>query len=503
MKQAEREQTIKRTESLLGAERARASGSMKAGFDTILVVSDLHLGPGIDALSTRWDRTENFFCDRSFGRALTWVRSQRVSGGVRRSGRRLLVLNGDIFDFIRISAVPSPGEVTDWAALLTAIGRPTTPNDLLQPGTTRSERRFGLRTDDYKSVWKLSRILAGHPGFRAALSEWLRAGETIMFVKGNHDVELTWPLVHAALRHLLGGTEQNVLFVQDYVQMENLYLEHGHQHENMTAVKGPPYLPKEPDQLNLPPGSFVNRYLINPLERAEPFIDNMKPQKEMVANFIKRRPFRALGMLWHSGRFLVRSVKSGRVWDSAMIIVYLLGLLLPLITLALVLAAWKFDAISDFFNDTLASLKIPTAAAGFFAPYIFSALREVYVFIRDKINAKRHPIGDDHYGRRLAETLPSRLELLSGCTRYLAVVGHTHRLDRQILPIAKNGQPITVVYLNTGTWTPLWPKDRPDLLGRTLHPLLLLDWDGTCFTPTQLEWSDAEGEGVECVILMH
>jgi hypothetical protein len=223
----------------------------------------------------------------------------------------------------------------------------------------------------------------------------------------------------------------------------------------------------------------------------------------MVAALIKRHPVRAIGMLLHSARFLIRSVKSGRVWDSAMIMVYLLGLALPIVTLAVVLLALLYDDINEFFSGTLASLKIPTAVAGFLAPYIFSALREGYVSIRDRINEKRHPVGDDHYGRRLAETLPSKLQVLSGCTTYLAVVGHTHRLDRQVLPITKNGQPITVVYLNTGTWTPLWPKDRPDLLGRTLHPLLLLDWDGSCFTPVQLEWSDAEGEGVECVILMH
>ena len=487
----------------LEEERLRTAAVLKGGFDTILVVSDLHLGPGIDEVSTRWDRTENFFCDGSFGRALTWVHSRRTAGVVTRSGRRLLVLNGDIFDFVRITPVPTPNELPAWAALLTAIGRPTTLNSLLQDTLARSERRFGLQTNDYKSVWKLSRILAGHPQFGVALSNWLRAGEAIMFVKGNHDVELYWPLVHAALRHLLGGNQDNVLFVQDYVQIENLYVEHGHQHESMTAVKGPPYLPKEPDQLNLPPGSFVNRYLINPLERAEPFIDNMKPQNDMIAAFIKRHPVRSIGMLLHAGRFLVRSVKSRRVWDSATILVYLLGLAIPVVTLLAVILAWQYAEINDFLNDKLKSLKIPMAAAGFLAPYLLSALREGFVSIRDRINEKRHPVGDDHYGRRLAEALPGRLELLSGCTRYLAVVGHTHLLDRQVLPISKNGQQLTVIYLNTGTWTPLWPKNRPDLLGRTLHPLLLLDWDGSCFTPTQLEWSDAEGKGVESVILMH
>jgi hypothetical protein len=119
------------------------------------------------------------------------------------------------------------------------------------------------------------------------------------------------------------------------------------------------------------------------------------------------------------------------------------------------------------------------------------------------MTARRHPIGEDHYGRELAKTLPSRLDLSGGKGEYLAVVGHTHRLDRQILRLTKDQRQFTVTYLNTGTWAPLWPRDRPDLIGRTLHPMLLLDREGEVFKPTQVEWSDAQGEGVECVILMN
>lgn len=492
-----------KTLSLLKEERDRSASVLATAFPSILVVSDLHLGPGMDETTARWARTENFFSDHAFRRALRWYREERSVNGRKVAGPRLLVLNGDIFDFLRITPVPSAQECVAWADLLTAIGRPTTVPELLTPGPTRSERRFGLRTDDYKSVWKLSRILAGHEPFRAALEEWVRAGDVILFVKGNHDVELYWPLVHKALRRLIGGDDNNILFAQDHVQVGNVHFEHGHQHEGLTAVTGLPYLEKQPDQLNLPPGSFVNRYLINPLERSEPFLDNVKPQTEMVAQFIKRHPIRAIGMLWHSGRFLVRSVKAGRVWDSAAILVYLIGVALPVITALVVVLAWQYDAINDFFSATLKSLKLPTAALGFLAPYLVGALREAYVWVRDRITARRHPVGEDHFTRTLAKTLPGSLDTTSGMTEYLAVVGHTHRLDRQVLPLEKGNLKLTVTYVNTGTWVPLWPKDRPDLLGRTLHPMLLLDREASGYRPTQLEWSDAHGEAVEVVILMH
>jgi UDP-2,3-diacylglucosamine pyrophosphatase LpxH len=490
-------ETVEQTAALLEQERQRMARMLKTPFQSILVVSDLHIGPGVDPVSTRWARTENFFCDQSFRRALTWFRGAHAPGGANVAGQRLLVLNGDIFDFLRITPVPTDQECETWAELLNALGRPTTAQALARPGPARSERRFGLRTSDYKSAWKLLRILAGHQHFRQALSEWVRAGDIILFVKGNHDVELYWPLVHTAIRKLIGGDETKVLFVQDFVQIDNVYIEHGHQYEGMTAVKGLPYLKKEPDELNLPPGSFVNRYLINPLERSEPFLDNMKPQTEMIAAFIKRHPVRAIGMLLQSGRFLVRSVKARRAWDSSGILVYLLGLALPFVTLSVIVAA----RLSGHLND-LAGWKIPTAVVGFLAPYFIGVLHEAYMWIRDWINAKRHPIGDDDYGRKLAEVLPDRLDLSRGSPEYLAVLGHTHRLDRQVLPLAKGQTRFTVTYLNTGTWAPLWPKDRPDLLGRTLHPMLLLDRVANGFTPTQLEWSDAEGKGVECIILM-
>jgi hypothetical protein len=163
------------------------------------------------------------------------------------------------------------------------------------------------------------------------------------------------------------------------------------------------------------------------------------------------------------------------VWDSAAILVYLIGVALPVITALVVVLAWQYDAINDFFSATLKSLKLPTAALGFLAPYLVGALREAYVWVRDRITARRHPVGEDHFTRKLAKVLPGSLDTTSGMTEYLAVVGHTHRLDRQVLPLKQGDLKLTVTYVNTGTWVPLWPKDRPDLLGRTLHPMLLLD----------------------------
>src|SRR3954468_20970346 len=126
------------TAALLEQERQRLSLMVKIPFRSILIVSDLHLGPGVDAVSTRWARTENFFCDEAFGRALAWFRN-RATGGTAGAGQRLLILNGDIFDSLRITPAPVAQQYQTWADLLTAIGRPTTAQELMTPGLARSE----------------------------------------------------------------------------------------------------------------------------------------------------------------------------------------------------------------------------------------------------------------------------------------------------------------------------------------------------------------------------
>jgi hypothetical protein len=54
-----------------------------------------------------------------------------------------------------------------------------------------------------RSTWKLNRILDDHPGLVAALRDHVMAGNSVIFVVGNHDMELLWPGVQAALRKRL------------------------------------------------------------------------------------------------------------------------------------------------------------------------------------------------------------------------------------------------------------------------------------------------------------
>jgi hypothetical protein len=224
----------------------------------ILIGSDLHLGPGWDAITETCVAAQNFLADRAFAAWLAYHRD--------RAPETLLVLNGDIFDMLRITAIPQDGDFDAWAERLQAIAHPKLRSEL-RDSVSRTERRYGLRTDDYKTVWRLLVLERGHPIFIDALVERVAAGGRVLLLTGNHDVEMYWPMVHDHVRSQLAGRRTppaevvaRITFEQSWIVIDNLYIEHGHQYEAMTRVDGAPTLAPEHREINLPLGSFVNRW---------------------------------------------------------------------------------------------------------------------------------------------------------------------------------------------------------------------------------------------------
>ncbi len=285
----------------------------------IFTVSDFHLGPGREARTQRFDSTENFLSDQAFSRFLNY--SQPSAG-------KLLVINGDTFDFVRIGDYPkTKKEFEEWSAFLRNLGIAKTP-DQLQNSVSHRERTFGLQTDDYKSVWKLRLIAKGHREFFQALAGWVNGGGSLLLSKGNHDLELYWPLVREALKDLLTteGARKDALdrvfYCDDSVRLANVYFEHGHKYDPQQRIKDGPVLPKQPSQLKLPLGIFVNRYLINRLEKLEPFIGSIRPQERVFWMLLHKHPISALGVLFHSAPFLLRAAKIVWLDNSFSFIIY-------------------------------------------------------------------------------------------------------------------------------------------------------------------------------------
>ena len=114
--------------------------------------------------------------------------------------------------------------------------------------------------DDAGCAAQAERILSDHPGWFRAVARLLLAGHRVLFLSGNHDVELYWPGARAAIReHLVvlcrneavaaprvtpeeiaTSIDERVRFRAWFHVTEDLiYLEHGSQYDIFNGVPWP------------------------------------------------------------------------------------------------------------------------------------------------------------------------------------------------------------------------------------------------------------------------
>jgi UDP-2,3-diacylglucosamine pyrophosphatase LpxH len=453
----------------------------------VLVASDFHLGPGWDPVTHTCVATENFLADDAFA---AWIEHYAPQ-----APQTLLILNGDIFDVLRVTAVPeTQGDLERWSQRLKELDRDRFA-EFVPPKITKAERTYGLQTDDFKTVWKLMRTADGHATFLDALAGWVKAGGRLLFITGNHDVEMYWPLVHKAIRRELAergadSEDERVMFENSHVVIDNLYVEHGHQYDEMTKVVGDPALPGG-EQINLPLGSFVNRYFINKVEALDPFIDNVKPVQQSLARLARQRPLKILGTYFGGWRFVRRAIAKRRFNKSVATVMLLLAapFLAPLL---LLLIPGVRDALLGWLDVSDAVRAIVLVVIGVLLsgvlPYLLGAFGEL---------RRRKPPTDHQHAA--ARGVVEHGEL-AACTRKRAYVcmGHTH--VSAVKRIDAGGDRL---YVNTGTWIALWPSDRPDLLGRTVHTYACFDAtpdDG--YRVKALEWDVHASEPRPATILV-
>jgi UDP-2,3-diacylglucosamine pyrophosphatase LpxH len=174
----------------------------------------------------------------------------------------VLLLNGDVFDFDVVSAVPD---------------HPPWP-------VSRSERKRGLEATAAKSVWKLQRVLADHPGFLDTLARFVGQGHRVVYILGNHDRELHFPEVQETLCDALAraAAAQGTVFSRERLRFEpwfyyvpaEIYAEHGHQYDYYTSFRYPLWpVVKSRGQtvLALPMGNLSNRYLVTRMGYFNPY----------------------------------------------------------------------------------------------------------------------------------------------------------------------------------------------------------------------------------------
>lgn len=339
----------------------------------VLVVSDLHLGEGQLHESAYWDRLENFTTDEEFVEFLEYKQSGEaaneasvrerawpvlLNGGVKEE-HKLLVLNGDFIDFLRVTRTPSTAnlqkEFKDWFDALAEL-----PQDVLHEtkamanfeaykkkwekfaSTKRRwqkflpfldfknwglmrEKRYGFNADDFKSIYRLDTVAKGHPKIFTALRKWIEQGSALAIVTGNHDPEFDQTLVQAWVRKKLGAdsgkSKERLHFVPRGVELwERIRLEHGQRYEWHTATERLD-AQSAAQEITLPAGSFFNRYFVNKVETVAPYLDNVRPVTRVIAYLVRNRTLETLNMLGQLSRAVLLLLFTGS-WNARLFLGY-------------------------------------------------------------------------------------------------------------------------------------------------------------------------------------
>ncbi len=212
-----------------------------------LVVSDLHLCDFEDH-ADGWmaHKATRFAFDDAFDSLV-----KRFCARLAAEDQATLVLNGDILDFDLLTRVPA---TPPWPV-------------------SSSERQRGLAATPEKSAWKAGEMLAAHPRFVSTLASFLAVGHQVVFVMGNHDMELIFPEVQAVIRSAISAAAPEGAEVLTGLRFEpwfyyvpgEIYAEHGQQYSYYTSFKDlhcPTISSNEGPLLALPMGNLSNRFLM-------------------------------------------------------------------------------------------------------------------------------------------------------------------------------------------------------------------------------------------------
>ena len=215
------------------------------------MISDIHLGE--DILTGGPTHLAGYI--RSLNLHLTQFiahhRRQAMAGGATGAGsggpagsdgpgklprRWHLVINGDMFDFVKVSVAPERARVGEVA------------EDILRARAQAGHDVLENTADNV--VFKLQRILEIHRPMFREMAKFLADGHRVTIIEGNHDAEFYFPQVRQSLREELvrlarpdntqaaGRIAERLQFRSWFVAEAGYYhIEHGHQHDEFCSFE--------------------------------------------------------------------------------------------------------------------------------------------------------------------------------------------------------------------------------------------------------------------------
>lgn len=221
----------------------------------LLVFSDVHLGCDLvqharPHAPMRGERSERR--DEDLVAMLRWYRERPIAGRPWR-----LVIAGDFIDFVGMS-----------------VTAPDVPHDA-PVALTDDDRLYGLGNCEQQTVWKLGHVVAAHEGVFQALADFVAAGNELVVIRGNHDIDLHWPRVQKAFRQAIvsraGASARKVarrirFSPWFHYEKDHVYIEHGHQYDPYCshACQLRPLNPVDPTRSSRSLADVLKRYVVNP-----------------------------------------------------------------------------------------------------------------------------------------------------------------------------------------------------------------------------------------------
>ncbi len=263
-----------------------------------VVISDIHLcdAEPTDPARPLWKRFKapELFIDESLARLIDELCADAT-------GPMELVFGGDTFDFQTVMAMPP---------------EPEFPISWL-------ERRRGLDSSEEKSAFKMEVILDTHPVFVESVTKFLSAGHRVVFVMGNHDIELHWPAVQRILRERLGGIydDDRLRFCEwFYISNGDTLIEHGNQYDAYCLCSDPvwPLIKKRGElYVRTPFGNLAGKLMLNGMGLFNPnvessFIMSTAEYVRFFFTYIARvQPLLPFTWFWTAMTTLVVSLREG------------------------------------------------------------------------------------------------------------------------------------------------------------------------------------------------
>jgi hypothetical protein len=277
---------------------------------------------------------------------------------------------------------------------------------------------------------------------------------------------------------LLNTVLPQIQFADDKLLIEKkVYIEHGHRYENFTFVNGPAVL-ENGTELNLPFGSFFNRYLINRIELAYPFIDDVRPRQKLLPLLIQERFPLALKMLFHYIPFTILIIpKKQYAYALRYLIQFLFFVVIPL-------GVTGF-AIYQTYSHQINQLTSNTGKSSFIWTYILPQLKNLVFLSLSYFMGRLFSM--------LSLSAPTSFypdaQVIFDAYSEVEIVtfGHTHNPEQK-----KSGNKS---YYNTGTWIPVYELDAADVRLDKTYTFLKLFKDGSAAIQTTglMRWNDDAG----------